>query len=134
VEALKKLKLALIAITCHFTHEGLMLDGTSPEIAANVLMDAGATIVGANCGDDPESFVSIAHQMRTQQREGKYWLFQPGAGLPVRDANNHLHYPTSPESFATTMQEIVTARTILGGCCGTTSAHIQALYSRLHQP
>jgi 5-methyltetrahydrofolate--homocysteine methyltransferase len=135
-EALSALYLArlrletLTAVTCHFRANGLMPDGTTPEDAARILHDAGAAFVGANCGDTPESFVPIAERMRSVTDAPL--LFQPSAGLPTQNERGEWIYPYGPEAWADIAMQIFDAgASIVGGCCGTTPAHIAALAERM---
>jgi 5-methyltetrahydrofolate--homocysteine methyltransferase len=146
VEAARMLRPELLAVTCHFRADGRMPDGTSPETAACALTAAGAHVVGGNCGDTPEAFVAVAERMRAVtrlvrvnlQRAGYAvvagdtpLLFQPNAGLPMRAAEGDGTYPVGPEAFAEIAARLLDAgANIVGGCCGTTPAHIAAIQNR----
>ena len=55
-------------------------------------------------------------------------LAKPNAGLPVMTDDGHAVYSMGPETFAGHMKALIdTGASLLGGCCGTTPAHIQAL-------
>jgi methionine synthase I (cobalamin-dependent) len=54
----------LVAATCHFQASGGMPDGTTPSEAAIALQEAGASLVGANCGTVPEAMATVAIEMR----------------------------------------------------------------------
>ncbi|HLK61001.1 MAG TPA: homocysteine S-methyltransferase family protein [Chthonomonadaceae bacterium] len=125
----------LLAITCHFRADGRMPDGTTPEDAAAALHLAGAHVIGANCGDDPGRFPEIAVRMRAVTELPL--LFQPSAGLPQAGANalEGIHYPVTPERFANLAHQLFEAGVhIVGGCCGTTPAHISAANQRSLSP
>ena len=94
---LKVLNLELTAATCHFGEDGLMPDGASPEIAAEALIAAGADIVGANCGENPWSFVKIAERMRAVTKAPL--LIQPNAGLPMQGLDGGMSYGLPNEEF-----------------------------------
>ncbi len=118
--------LELLAVTCHFHADGRMPDATLPETAARELANAGACIVGANCGERPEAFVEIASRMRAVTDAPL--LFQPSAGLPSQDGDGHWVYPITELEFAEVGGQLFSAgANIVGGCCGTTPAHIAAL-------
>ena len=100
---------------------GRLLDGHCPEEVLNMGLRPAA--LGFNCGDNPEALLQTA---RTFAAVSPYPLVvYPGAGLP--DA--HGNYPTSPEVFARLFAPFIqeTHPAIIGGCCGTTPAHIAAL-------
>ncbi len=99
--------------------------GVTPEQAVEGLQEAGADIVGTNCGSGIEKMVEIATRMRAVT-DG-YLAVQSNAGLPeIRDGE--ICYPESPEFMATHYRKLAELPiNILGGCCGTTADHIRAL-------
>jgi len=121
-----------IAATCHFRRDGLMPDGSTPAQAVSALHAAGASIVGANCGDVPEAMVTVAEQMRAVT--DLPLLFQPNAGLPQNTAAGWI-YPVDAERFAANAANLLEAgASIVGGCCGTTPVHIAATDLLLFHP
>ena len=130
VEVLEERRPGLVAVTCHFRANGTLPDGTSPGMLAYRLNRLPLDIIGANCGDTPESFVPIAEQMR--RVTSKPLLFQPSAGLPTQNESGAWVYPVGPEKWAEVgMQLFAAGVNIVGGCCGTTPAHIAALAARM---
>ena len=122
----------IVAATCHFEPGGAMPDGTTSEQAAVALQGAGASIVGANCGAEPEDMWIVAQRMRSVT--DLPLIFQPNAGLPQREGDRWI-YPVSPARFAANADRLFDAgAAIVGGCCGTTPAHIAAVGSRLFHP
>jgi 5-methyltetrahydrofolate--homocysteine methyltransferase len=99
--------------------------GVTPEQAVEGLEEAGADIVGTNCGNGIERMVEIATRMRAVT--DKYLVVQSNAGLPViRDGETC--YLESPEFMAEHYRKLADLPiNILGGCCGTTADHISAL-------
>lgn len=99
--------------------------GVTPEQAVEGLQEAGADIVGTNCGSGIEKMVEIATRMRAVT-DG-YLAVQSNAGLPeIRDGE--ICYPESPEFMAEHYRKLAELPiNILGGCCGTTADHIRAL-------
>jgi len=93
--------------------------------AAEGLIAAGADIVGSNCGNGIERMVAIARAFTAVT--DRPLLIQSNAGLPeTRDGK--LVYSETPEFMAGYAGELIAAGArILGGCCGTTPAHIRAL-------
>lgn len=101
------------------------LMGTSVADAAEALEDAGANIVGSNCGDDMESMVGIAREFIKHSRVPV--AIQGNAGLPIKTESG-LVYPDTPEYVAGKAVEMLDAGIqIIGGCCGTTPDHIRAI-------
>jgi len=103
--------------------------GVSPTEGARACVEAGASVVGANCGRaEPEDFVAIARGMRAATDAPL--MLQPNAGQPtlVGDA---IVYPRDPASLAPALVELSHHAAIVGGCCGTTPAHIAAYRAAL---
>lgn len=131
-QAARDLPLELRAVTCHFRADGRMPDGTTPEEAARALTEAGADVVGGNCGETPGAFLEVAARMRAVTEAPL--LFQPSAGLPTLDAQGHRSYPVSDSEFADVGKSLFAAgANLVGGCCGTTPAHIAALTYALNE-
>ena len=83
---------------------------------------AGADVVGANCGTGIADIVEIAALMRGAT--GLHLWMKPNAGLPELIGGNTV-YRESPDEFASRVADLLRAgATIVGGCCGTTPAHI----------
>ncbi|MDE0592180.1 MAG: homocysteine S-methyltransferase family protein [Dehalococcoidia bacterium] len=99
--------------------------GVTPEQAVEGLEEAGADIVGTNCGNGIERMVEIATRMRAAT--DKYLVVQSNAGLPIIK-NGETCYLETPEFMAKHYRELAKLPiNILGGCCGTTADHIRAL-------
>lgn len=93
----------------------------TPEAAARVAEAMGAKAVGINCME-PRGAASALTRMRAAT--SLPLVARPSAGLPDRNGN----YPVTPEEFGRWGKELLGAgATLLGGCCGTTPAHIGAL-------
>ncbi len=103
--------------------------GVSPADAAIGLVAAGADVVGANCGGGPEQMTSILSQM--QQAVSVPLLVHANAGMPVL-VDGETRFRMTPEEMAAACEALVAAGArIIGGCCGTTPAHIAALRGAL---
>jgi len=99
--------------------------GVTPEQAVEGLQEAGADIVGTNCGNGIERMVEIATRMRAVT-DG-YLVVQSNAGLPIIK-NGETCYLETPEFMAKHYKKLAELPiNILGGCCGTTADHIRAL-------
>jgi 5-methyltetrahydrofolate--homocysteine methyltransferase len=101
--------------------------GVAPERAARALTEAGADIVGANCGTHMAvgDFAQLAGLFRSAVACPV--IIQPNAGRPEL-LDGKAVYRLSPDEFAAGVRRIVEAGTrIVGGCCGTTPAHIAAV-------
>ena len=99
--------------------------GVSPTDMATALVEAGAQIVGANCGQGPETMVGIVKEIRAATDVPI--LIQANAGMPV-EVNGQTCFPATPEMMAREVPALIAAgANIIGGCCGTTPAHIRAI-------
>jgi 5-methyltetrahydrofolate--homocysteine methyltransferase len=98
--------------------------GIRPEKAAAELERVGADIVGANCGAGIDIMIELMGLMRSATTL-PLWC-KPNAGLPEL-VDGKTVYRETPEMMASKVNMLVQAgASIIGGCCGTTPAHIQA--------
>ncbi len=108
-----------------FEADGRTLFGTNPQTAVIVLQGIGVDAVGLNCSTGPLEMVEIVEEMYAYANVPI--LAKPNAGLPQLEDGKTV-YKTSPQEFAEAGRKLVEAgAAIVGGCCGTTPAHIQAL-------
>jgi 5-methyltetrahydrofolate--homocysteine methyltransferase len=101
--------------------------GVSPEQAARAAEAEGAHVIGANCGTrmSPADFADVVKAFRAASR--KPVMIQANAGSPVLEDGRAV-YHLDPDAFAEGMRQVIAAGAhIVGGCCGTTPAHIAAL-------
>lgn len=99
--------------------------GTSVKQAVKELTEAGADVLGTNCGNGIVNMVSIAREMR--KFTTLPLIVQSNAGIPVLK-NGVLSYPDTPEFMARHVPELLNLGVkIIGGCCGTTPAHIAGI-------
>jgi len=107
-----------------FDRNGCTMTGTPPEVAAAWAAAVGASGVGANCGVGPEAYVDTVRRLR--EAEGLPVFVYPNGGLPSE--GDWL----GPEPFSEACAKLAEAgATVIGGCCGTTPAHVRALSQRL---
>ncbi|MFZ5429648.1 MAG: homocysteine S-methyltransferase family protein [Bacteroidota bacterium] len=127
-----------IPVFCTMTFDRLVtgdyrtMMGISPQEMVGPLLDAGASVIGANCGNGIEGMVAIVREIRTVHREVPV-LVHANAGMPVyRDGETV--FPESPEDMAIHLNALVEAgANIIGGCCGTTPGHIACLRKTLNR-
>ena len=100
--------------------------GVTPQRAVAELRDAGAHIVGANCGNGIDVMLELARELR-EATDGAL-IVHCNAGIPaVR--RGEIVYPESPEYMAERFRALADELgvSIIGGCCGTDPRHIRAL-------
>ncbi|MGN0348346.1 MAG: homocysteine S-methyltransferase family protein [Roseburia sp.] len=114
-----------IMVSMTYNEDGRTLYGTDPVTAVVVLQSLGADAVGLNCSTGPEAMIEPIQKMAAYATVPL--LVKPNAGLPELE-NGMTVYKTTPEEFAKVGKELIAAgAAIIGGCCGTTPEHIQAL-------
>ncbi len=117
-----------ILATITVDEHGRTITGATLESTIVILQELGVSFCGLNCSCPPEFLLPIV------QRAAKYakipLAVKPNAGKP--DPANPGHYDITPEEFAADMEQIVKAgAAVIGGCCGSTPAHIAALRAML---
>lgn len=105
--------------------DGKTAFGATPEAFTERLDELGVEIIGINCGMGPSHILSALEKMRAVTN--KKLSAQPNAGLP-RDVQGRQFYMGSPEYLAEFARRFVQAGAkFIGGCCGTTPAHIKMM-------
>ena len=113
-----------------FGTDGKTLYGHSPALAVPALRQAGADVVGVNCGVGPQVTLEVLEEM-VRAAAGMPVSAMPNAGLPHRQGGR-FQYLASPGYFGEFAARAVEAgATLVGGCCGTTPAHVRAMRERL---
>jgi 5-methyltetrahydrofolate--homocysteine methyltransferase len=121
-----------LEVICTFTFEKTLqgtyrtMMGLSPEDAAKAAVDAGADIIGPNCGNGMARMVDIVKAMRKVDAKTPI-LVHANAGLPTNVDGKDV-FPETPADMAGLVPALIEAgANIIGGCCGTTPAHIAAI-------
>lgn len=108
-----------------FTEEGETIRGESPELVASELNALNLAAFGCNCSIGPQPLLEIIERMHPIA--SRPLAVQPNAGAP-RLVEDRFIYLTSPEYMAEYAKRFIQAGvSIIGGCCGTTPAHIRAM-------
>lgn len=108
-----------------FGADGRTVTGTDPETAAILLTAMGADVIGANCSLGPEQLLPVVERLAAATP--RPISVQPNAGMP-RLVEGQTVFPMSPAELAAWAPKLVAAgASYLGGCCGTTPAHILAV-------
>jgi 5-methyltetrahydrofolate--homocysteine methyltransferase len=103
--------------------------GTTVEQATTELTEAGADVIGSNCGQGIEGFVKLCANMKANT-DRPIWI-KGNAGLPEMVAGKAI-YKTTPEEFTSFAQPLLDAGAdFIGGCCGTSPDFIRALQNQL---
>jgi 5-methyltetrahydrofolate--homocysteine methyltransferase len=123
-------------IVCTFTFEKTVagdyktMMGVSPVEMARALKEAGASVIGANCGNGFDRMIDIVREIRKVDNVTPV-LVHANAGKPVV-RNGKTMFPETPEMMAARVGELIQAgANIIGGCCGTTPEHISAIAKKI---
>ena len=127
-----------LEIICTFTFEKTVkgdyrtMMGVTPSEAANAAAEAGAHIIGTNCGNGMERMIDIKKEMRAAEPILPI-LVHGNAGLPINQNGVDI-FPDTPELMARLAPALIEAgANIIGGCCGTTPEHIRAIKEAIQQ-
>ncbi len=105
--------------------DGASLTGSSPEVFAATLGNMGVDFLGTNCSAGPLEMAGVV--ARLLRHAAVPVMAQPNAGLPEL-VDGQTVFRLSPEPFAEAAVDFAAQGVqFLGGCCGTTPAHIKAL-------
>jgi methionine synthase / methylenetetrahydrofolate reductase(NADPH) len=109
-----------------YSEEGTAYGDLSPAAAAAQLKSKNVQVIGANCTLGPQSLLPILGQLAGVDDVRVSGM--PNAGFPKREGDRIVYPKSSPEYFAEFAREAAALGVrILGGCCGTTPAHIRAM-------
>jgi 5-methyltetrahydrofolate--homocysteine methyltransferase len=109
---------------------GTMLVGSEIGAALNALQPLGIDLIGLNCATGP---AEMSEHLRYLSKNSDIAIsVMPNAGLPVLGPKG-ASYPLGPEELATALESFVKEYgiSLIGGCCGTTPAHLKAVVKRL---
>ncbi len=119
-----------LVTTMTFDTRGHTMMGVSPERAAKALLSWGADAIGGNCGNGPDELIPVIEKMRAVAPEARL-VAKSNAGMPEL-VDMRAVYRSDPADFAGEVARMRAAgATIVGGCCGTTPAHLAAITSRV---
>lgn len=120
-----------------FTDDADTLTGNTPEEIGDALCNLKVDVIGANCSVGPAGTFNavkrlVASITACRETDVPFFSVMPNAGFPARIGERYL-YLSSPQYFADYTHKFVgeLGTTIIGGCCGTTPAHIAAMRAAL---
>ena len=104
--------------------------GISPTHAAKELGQLGLTAIGANCGTGSDELIEAIKAMRAEISEVPL-IAKANAGIP-QVVGDEIIYNGSPQVMAAYASDVFQAGAqLIGGCCGNTPVHIQAMATAL---
>ncbi|TYR65796.1 methionine synthase [Streptomyces parvus] len=120
-----------VPLICSLAFEttGVMLLGSEIGAALTALEPLGIDLIGLNCSTGPDE---MSEHLRYLARHSRTPLMcMPNAGLPVLTKDG-AHFPLGPDGLADSQEHFVRdyGLSLIGGCCGTTPAHMKAVVER----
>ncbi len=114
-----------------FPARGMTVHGEDALTCGRRMREAGAVVVGTNCGRGIDAMVMAVQQMTPLAGEGTPLSAFPNAGMPEMVGGRTI-YPAQPGYMASRAREMIKFGVhLIGGCCGTTPAHVQEFRSAL---
>jgi 5-methyltetrahydrofolate--homocysteine methyltransferase len=118
-----------VAVTMTFDTNFRTMMGVKPAAAVVAIHALGVRVIGANCGNGPGEIERVIGEMVAVKPADVFLVAQSNAGLPHVDAaGGGMRYDGTPEvmaAYALKVREMGVR--YIGGCCGTTPAHIRAM-------
>ncbi|HMH79463.1 MAG TPA: bifunctional homocysteine S-methyltransferase/methylenetetrahydrofolate reductase [Candidatus Acidoferrum sp.] len=126
IDAIRSFSLLPVIAQLTYAEEGVAYGDLRPTDAAAQLKNKNVQVVGANCTLGPQALLPILTELASIDELRVSGM--PNAGFPKREGDRIVYPKASPEYFALFAREAAAAGVrILGGCCGTTPAHIRAM-------
>jgi len=126
IEAIRSFSGLPIIAQMTYSEEGTAYGDLRPADAAAQLKNTNVQVIGANCTLGPQALLPILQELAGVDDVRVSGM--PNAGLPTRQGDRIVYPKSSPEYFALFAREAAAMGVrILGGCCGTTPAHIRAM-------
>jgi homocysteine S-methyltransferase len=115
-----------VVVSLTFNDEGTTFYGDKPEDLVRALEELGVPVIGANCSQGPQPMLATVQRMAAAARTARISAM-PNAGAPAMVEGRYV-YLCTPEYMATYARRFIEAGvSLVGGCCGTTPAHIKDL-------
>ncbi|MFO7448244.1 MAG: homocysteine S-methyltransferase family protein [Ignavibacteriaceae bacterium] len=125
-----------LEVVCTFTYDKTVygyyrtMMGVSPEDMVAAVKEAGADIIGANCGIGFDQMIEVVQAIREADSLTPV-LVHANAGIPIIEGGKTV-FPESPEMMGSKIKDLVKAgANIIGGCCGTTPEHIRTFVKEI---
>jgi homocysteine S-methyltransferase len=126
IDALRSFSRLPVVAELTYSEEGTTHGDVRPKDAALRLKEKDVQVVGTNCTLGPQALLPILQELAAV--EGLRTSAMPNAGFPKRSGDRIVYPKSSPEYFALFAREAAKLGVrILGGCCGTTPAHVHAM-------
>lgn len=119
-----------LVTTMTFDTHGRTMMGVTPEKAVTTLASFGATAVGGNCGNGPEEIITVIEKMHATAPDALL-VAKANAGIPQLVGGKPVYRATPADMAEYAVKAYAAGARIIGACCGSTPAHIQAIADAL---
>ena len=119
-----------IIATMTFDTQGYTMMGVSPEKAVTRLVEFGVAALGGNCGNGPDEVIEVIEKMNRTAPD-LILVAKANAGIPQLEKGNVVYRATPADMGDYALKAFNAGAKIIGGCCGSTPAHINAISSAL---
>ncbi len=137
VIAVRAAKTTGLDVVCTMTFDALpdgtfrSMMGVSPAEMVEPLLNAGADVIGSNCGNGSAGMIEIIKEIRAVNNTVPV-LIHANAGLPIFEDGITI-FPETPDFMASHVEDMIEAGVnVIGGCCGTTPDHISAVRNKIN--
>lgn len=135
--AVRAAKTTGLDVVCTMTFDALpdgsfrSMMGVSPAEMVEPLLNAGADVIGSNCGNGSAGMIEIIKEIRAVNNTVPV-LIHANAGLPIFEDGITI-FPETPDFMASHVEDMIEAGVnVIGGCCGTTPNHISAVRNKIN--
>ena len=126
IDAIRSFSKLPIIAELTFSEEGTTIGGTRPGEAWEILKTKDIQAIGANCTVGPQLLIPVLRELAGVSSLPLSAM--PNAGFPKRVGDRIVYPRSSPEYFALFAQDAASLGVrVIGGCCGTTPEHVQAI-------
>lgn len=119
-----------IVTTMTFDTHGRTMMGVTPERAVQSLNDLGASAMGGNCGNGPEEIITVVEKMHTVAPQ-VILVAKANAGIPKLIGGRPVYRATPDDMAVYAVKAYAAGARIIGACCGSTPAHLEAIATAL---
>jgi methionine synthase / methylenetetrahydrofolate reductase(NADPH) len=126
IDAIRSFSGLPIVAQLTYSEEGTTYGDVRPFLAASLLKDKNVQVIGANCTLGPQALLPILQELTNAGDIRVSGM--PNTGFPKKEGDRIVYPKSSPEYFASFAKDAAEVGVrILGGCCGTTPAHVRAM-------
>ena len=131
VEGVRRISADIPIVTAMtFDTHGRTMMGVTPEKAASTLASFGATALGGNCGNGTQEIITVVEKMHAVAPEATL-VAKANAGIPRLVGGRPVYEATPADMAEYAIKAYAAGARIIGSCCGSTPAHVQAIAEAL---